>query len=94
MDMDIEERARQEIVSIAKKNGLYFVIWNGHTSRQLVAIENKSRKEPNIYGVMYEAYYDVVNKDPEKFCIKIQNKISWIDALTLIKANLPVHHYR
>lgn len=85
----IDAKARDEIVSIAKKNKLYFVVWYGHNGNYFVAVENKSHKDPNIYAAMYDSYYNVVNRDPEKFKFAILDKFSWANALTMVKANMP-----
>lgn len=81
---DIEHNARCKIVDLAKKHHLYFVVRDGHLERSFIAHENKRKKLIEIYGSMYESYYDLVGDDKVKFMFKISNKFKWIDMLNII----------
>ena len=89
LDRTIEDQARSAIVDIAVKNGLYFVVWSGHFGKYFHALKNNSGKTPEIYGAMYESYYDLVgDNDNIVFKFKMQSKICWRNLLHAIKANM------
>ena len=86
----IDELARYEIIKLAKKYNMYFVIWDGHFGRYIVALHNDSgNRRPEIYHAIYESFYDVVGNDREEFRLSISNYIVWIDALMLIRTYMP-----
>lgn len=84
----IEDLARKDVIDIAKKHNVYFVLWDGHFGRHFVYLENTGRLAPNVYSAMYESYNDVVLTDKEVFRINVPNELSWSDILTIVKANL------
>ena len=68
----IDERARYEIIKLAKKYNIYIVIWDGHFERYIVALHNDSgNRRPEIYHAIYESFYDVVGNDKEVFRLNI-----------------------
>lgn len=86
----LEDAARAAIVEIAAQNNLYFVFWSGHFSRYFVALENKSKKNPDIYTAIYDQYYDVIGNDKEVFRFNIPQKTTWQEVLPFVKANVPI----
>lgn len=57
-----EAKARADLVEIAKKHDWFFVIWWGHTGDSFVIFKRTEKckdMEPEIYGAMYEQFYDV-----------------------------------
>ena len=86
---EIEKQARDAIVSIAKKNGWYFVVWYGHFSNQLCIVENTSKKTPEIYCAMYESFYGIVGKDNVLFKYKLPSQFMWKDILSIVKSYAP-----
>ena len=84
---DLEKNAREEVLRIAKDNGMYFVVWSQHFGRKLVALENNSHIKPTVYHAIYEAFHDIVGKnDNEVFSSDIPDSVSWIDLLSIIKS--------
>ena len=88
---DIESQARTSIVDIATNNNLYFVCWDGHFGRYFHALNNASKKKPEIYSAIYESYYDLVGNDLEVFKFRIPDQVCWIDLLNIIKAYVPAY---
>lgn len=86
-----EQAARDMIVSLAKDNHMYFVVWNGHFGTYFVALRNNSKLSPNIYRAIFESYYDLVgDKDEEMFRFEIQEDIfTWSELLLMVKAYVP-----
>lgn len=87
----VEQQARDAIVGIAKKNKWYFVVHNGHFARRFCALQNNSGKDPQIYGALYESYYDFIGKDDkEVFHFTIPDQFFWKDLLAMVKAYVPI----
>ena len=84
-----EEDAREHVIALAKRNKMYFVVWEGHFGRYLVAMRNTRGKTPNVYSVMYEAFYDFTAGDDVAFRIDLPSRFEWKDLLSIVKANLP-----
>ena len=81
---------RDEIISLAKKHAMYFVIWYGHFATYFVALNNTSGKKPDIYGTMYEAFYDLVGNDSEAFRFTLHEpNMKWNIILEMLKAYFP-----
>jgi hypothetical protein len=62
-----EETIRQQLVKLGVDNNMYFVVWWGQTNNYFVGVRNDSKKQPQVYGAMYETLYDVVGKDKIMF---------------------------
>lgn len=93
MNDDIKEtEARNQIVEIGKKHNLYFVIWDGHFSRYFYAMQNNRNLKPEIYGAIYESFYDLVKSDKEMFKLsfKYDDTPTWSKLLEFLNTNLNV----
>lgn len=64
---EAEENIRQQLVKLGVDNNMYFVVWWGHTNNYFVGVRNDSKKHPEVYGAMYEMFYDVVGEDKIMF---------------------------
>lgn len=84
-----EEDAREHVIALAKRNKMYFVVWEGRFGRYLVAMHNTRGKTPNVYSVMYETFYDFTAGDDVAFKIDLPSSFEWKDLLSIVKANLP-----
>lgn len=80
-----EDEARQTLVKLSADNDMYFVVWSGHWSNYFVGLRNKSRKVPEIYGAMYEQFYDVVKGDLILFKLSISREFTWQELLQIAK---------
>lgn len=80
-----EDEARKELVKLAADNDIYFVVWSGHWSNYFVGLRNNSRKQPEIYGAMYEQFYDVVKGDLILFKLSIGWEFTWQELLRVAK---------
>lgn len=80
-----EDEARQELVKLAADNDMYFVVWSGHWSNYFVGLRNSSRKKPEIYGAMFEQFYDVVKGDLILFKRSIGWEFTWQELLQIVK---------
>ena len=86
-----EDEARKELVKLAADNDIYFVVWYGHWSNYFVGLRNSRKKEPEIYGAMYEMFYDVVGGDTILFKTRIDIEgscIPWQKMLEIAKAGI------
>lgn len=83
-----EDEARQELVKLAAANDMYFVVWSGHWSNYFVGLRNNSRKKPEIYGAMYEQFYDVVKGDLILFKLSIGREFTWQELLARLQCFL------
>lgn len=84
-----EEDIRKQLVKIAADNDMYFVIWGGHFGNYFVGLRNTRKKQPEIYGAMYEMFYDVVGGDTILFKTRIDIKdscVPWQQMLEIAKA--------
>ena len=88
---ELEQDARDRIVSLAKDNHMYFVVvWSGNFGRYFVALKNKSGLAYNIYNAIYESYYDLVGDNDEEV-VRFENPdmFTWRELLLIVKAHLP-----
>lgn len=70
-----EEEARAEIVNLLKERNQYAVIWWGHWGGHFHIISNENgRRKNDIYGAMFEQYYDVVGDDSKIAGIRLSEK--------------------
>jgi len=86
-----EEKIRRQLVKIAADNDMYFVIWGGHFGNYFVGLRNTRKKQPEIYGAMYEMFYDVVGGDTILFKTRIDIEgscIPWQKMLEIAKAGI------
>lgn len=81
-----EEDIRQQLVKIAADNDIYFVLWYGHFNNYFVGMRNSRKKEPEIYGAMYEMFYDVVENDAILFKLNIGQEFDWRELLQKSRA--------
>jgi len=87
-----EDEARNEIIRILKKFNWYAVRWDGHTDRYFCCLKlaEKSDKTNEIYGAIFESYYDLVEDDEEIIKIAIGYDCnSWNTVLNKLK-QLPI----
>lgn len=58
-----EENARTELIRLGSDNGMYFVVWRGHFGNHMVGVRNARDMKPEVYGAIFESYYDLVGDD-------------------------------
>ena len=87
-----EDEARKELVKLAADNDIYFVVWYGHWSNYFVGLRNSRKKEPEIYGAMYEMFYDVVENDAILFKLTIGQEFDWRELLQKSRAAVEELH--
>jgi len=83
-----EEKIRPQLVKLAADNDMYYVIWGGHFGNYFVGVRNTRKRQPEIYGAMYEMFYDVVGGDAILFKTRIDIKgscIPWQKMLEIVK---------
>lgn len=80
-----EDEAHQELVKLAADNDMYFVVWSGYWSNYFVGLRNGSGKKPEIYGAMYEQFYDVIKGDLILFRRSIGMAFTWQELLQIVK---------
>ena len=83
-----EDELRAQLVKLAADNDMYFVIWDGHFSTSFVGLRNSRKKTPEIYGAVYEMFYDVIGSDAILFTARIDingSRIPWQKMLEIAK---------
>ena len=93
-----EEEARAEIVNLLKERNQYAVIWWGHWGNHFHIISNENgRRKNDVYGAMYEQYYDVVGDDAKINDIQLSEKqqnweyiLGWMQGKPHMMDTMPV----